>query len=36
MLQVNKDRFAAGIWKPVIIGVVEQPESPPQKHPAIE
>lgn len=26
MLQVSKDRFAAGIWKPVIIGVVEIPD----------
>ena len=36
MLRVGKDRFAAGIWKPVIIGVVEQPESPPQNDPTIE
>ncbi len=25
VLQVAKDRFAAGIWKPVIIGAVEMP-----------
>ena len=25
VLRVSKDRFAAGIWKPVVIGVVQQP-----------